>query len=36
MDPTGIGIDWANWVRMAQNRVQWWDFVNMVMDIRVQ
>jgi hypothetical protein len=25
----------ANWIRLAQNRVQWWAFVNMVMNLRV-
>jgi hypothetical protein len=29
-----IGIDGANWIRLAQNRVQWWAFVNMVMNLR--
>jgi hypothetical protein len=23
-----IGIDVANWVGLAQDRVQWWAFVN--------
>jgi hypothetical protein len=26
-----IGIDGANWIQLAQNRVQWRDFVNTVM-----
>jgi hypothetical protein len=30
-----IGIDGANWIRLAQNRVQWQAFVNMVRDLRV-
>jgi hypothetical protein len=30
-----IGIDEANWIRLAQNRVQWLAFVNMVMNRRV-
>jgi hypothetical protein len=25
----------ANWIRLAQDRVQWWVFVNMVMNLRV-
>jgi hypothetical protein len=25
MDLTEIGIDGANWVWLAQDRVQWWD-----------
>jgi hypothetical protein len=28
-------IDGANWIRMAQDRVQWWVFVNTVMNIRL-
>jgi hypothetical protein len=30
-----IGIDGTNWIRLAQDRVQWWAFVNMVMDLQV-
>jgi hypothetical protein len=30
-----IGIDEANWIRLAQDRVQWWAFVNTVMYLRV-
>jgi hypothetical protein len=29
-----IGIDGANWIQLAQNRVQWWVFVIMVMTSR--
>jgi hypothetical protein len=29
------GVDGANWIRLAQDGVQWWAFVNMVMDLRV-
>jgi len=25
----------ANWIRLAQDRVQWWAFVSMVMKLRV-
>jgi hypothetical protein len=31
-----IGIDRANWIRLAQDRVQWRDFVNTIMNLRVQ
>jgi hypothetical protein len=30
-----IGIDGANWIRLAQNRVQLRAFVNTVMNLRV-
>jgi hypothetical protein len=30
-----IGIDRANWIRLAQDRVQWWAFVNTVMNLWV-
>jgi hypothetical protein len=29
------GMDGANWIRLAQDRVQWWAFVNRVMNLRV-
>jgi hypothetical protein len=35
MDLREIGIDWANWIRLAQDRVQWRTFVNTVMNLRV-
>jgi hypothetical protein len=31
MDLREIGIDGSNWIRLAQDRVQWRVFVNMVM-----
>jgi hypothetical protein len=30
-----IRIDVANWIRLAQDRVHWRDFVNMVMNLRL-
>jgi hypothetical protein len=30
-----IGIDGANWIQLAQDRVQWRAFVNTVMNLRV-
>jgi hypothetical protein len=36
MDLREIGIDGANWIRLAHNRVQWRAFVNTVMNLRVQ
>jgi hypothetical protein len=30
-----IGIDGANWIRLAKDRVQWWAFENTVMNLRV-
>jgi hypothetical protein len=35
MDLTEIGIDGANWIQLAQDRVQWWACVNTVMNLRV-
>jgi hypothetical protein len=35
MDLREMGIDGANWIRLAQDRVQWWAFVNTVMNLRV-
>jgi hypothetical protein len=35
MDLREIGIDVANWIRLAQDRVQWRAFVNTVMNLRV-
>jgi hypothetical protein len=35
MDLREIGIDGANWTRLAQDRVQWRAFVNMVMNFRI-
>jgi hypothetical protein len=33
MDLGEIGIDGANWIRLAQDRVQWRVFVNTVMNL---
>jgi hypothetical protein len=35
MDLGEIGIHRANWIRLAQDRVQWRAFVNTVMNLRV-
>jgi hypothetical protein len=35
LDLREIGIDGVNWIRLAQNRVQWWAFVNTVMNVLV-
>jgi hypothetical protein len=34
MDLGVIEIDEANWIRLAQGRVQWRDFVNTVMNLQ--
>jgi hypothetical protein len=34
MDLREIGIDGANWIRLAQDRVQWRGFVSIVMKLR--
>jgi hypothetical protein len=35
MDLRDMGINGANWIWLAQDRVQWWAFVNTVMNLRV-
>jgi hypothetical protein len=35
LDLREIGIDGANWIWLAQDRVQWRAFVNTVMNLRV-
>jgi hypothetical protein len=35
MDLREVGIDGANWIQLAQDRVQWRAFVNKVMNLRV-
>jgi hypothetical protein len=35
MDLREIGIDGANWIRLAQDRVRLRDFVNTVTNLRV-
>jgi len=35
LDVREIGINGANWIRLAQDGVQWWAFVNTVMNLRV-
>jgi hypothetical protein len=35
MDLREIGIDGANWIQLAQDRIQWRAFVNTVMNLRV-
>jgi hypothetical protein len=35
LDLMEIGVDEANWIQLAQDRVQWLAFMNMVMNLRV-
>jgi hypothetical protein len=35
LDLREIGINGANWIRLAQDRVQWRAFVNTIMNLRV-
>jgi hypothetical protein len=35
MDLKEIGIDGANWIRLAQDRVQWRAYMSTVMNLRV-
>jgi hypothetical protein len=36
VDLREIGIDGANWIWLAQDRVQWLAFVNTVMSLRIK
>jgi hypothetical protein len=35
LDLREIEVDEAKWIQLAQNRAQWRDFVNTVMNLRV-
>jgi hypothetical protein len=35
LDLWEIRIDGVNWIWLTQDRVQWWDFVSMVMNFWV-
>jgi hypothetical protein len=35
LDLREMGIDKTNWIRLAQDRVQWWAYGNMVMNVWV-
>jgi hypothetical protein len=35
MDLRKNGLDGANWIRLAQDRGQWWTFVSMLMNLWV-
>jgi hypothetical protein len=35
LDLREIGIDWSNWIQLAQDRVKWRSFVNTVINLRV-
>jgi hypothetical protein len=35
MDLRKIGINGVNWIRLAQDKVQWWAFVNTIMNLQV-
>jgi hypothetical protein len=35
MDLREIGIDGANWIQLAQDRVKWRSFVSAVINLRV-
>jgi hypothetical protein len=35
LDLREIGINVVNWIQLAEDRVMWWAFVNMVMNLQV-
>jgi hypothetical protein len=35
MDLRVIGIDLVNWIRLAQDKIQWQAFVSTIMNLRV-
>jgi hypothetical protein len=35
LDLREIGINGADWIRLARDRIQWWAFVSTVMNLRV-
>jgi hypothetical protein len=35
LDLREIGIDGTNWIRLAQDKVQWRSFVRTIMNLRV-
>jgi hypothetical protein len=35
MDLREIGVSGANWIQLAQDRMQWWAFMNIVMNLWV-
>jgi len=35
MDVRKVGIDGANWIQLAQDRVQWQSIVGTIMNLRV-
>jgi hypothetical protein len=35
LDLRETGINGVNWIQLAQDRVQWWAFVNTVMNLKV-
>jgi hypothetical protein len=35
MDLREIGIDGANWIQLAHDRLQWWACMNTLMNLRV-
>jgi hypothetical protein len=35
LDLREVGMDGVNWIQLAQDKVQWWAFVSMVMSLQV-
>jgi hypothetical protein len=34
-DNIKMGINGANWIQLAEDRVQWWTFVNTIMNLQI-
>jgi hypothetical protein len=35
MELVGLGYEYEDWIKLAQDRVQWQAFLNVIVDLRV-